>query len=335
MFYKYTLFIVAIIFLLPLLSFPVFAETIEVPAESLSLNEWFSPYQFESNTLDRYWKPENGALEETCSVAWVSGQKIEADNIAAMISHIYYRVLVKPDGSEQVIDQYFFPGNQQTSSATDSNCYTNTKSETPSESHETATSITCPVTHYYNKRSLPQKSIYIEGFGAYKIEVRHIEISGATVWKYAQPLPPPPPAPISVNIPEFRKGFADLQNLARSKGFNGGEDFNCQTKFTRILVSPSGQETQTEDPVGWANTNECSHSWMSFPPKSITANEQGTYNIELRYYGFGQLQPLRRINIGQFSGPQASGSQGPAKLTFTKDDVVDLYTANPPLLQIN
>ena len=149
MFYKYTLIAVVFLFLLPLLSFPVFAETIEVPAESLSLNEWFSPYQFESNTLDRYWKPENGAWEETCSVARVFGQKIEADNIAAMISHIYYRVLVKPDGLEQVIDQYFFPGNQQTSSVPDNDCRSYTRTETPSESHETSTLIiSCPVTHY-------------------------------------------------------------------------------------------------------------------------------------------------------------------------------------------
>lgn len=321
-----------IVFLFSLFSFPVFAEIIEAPAESLSLNEWFSPYSFNRESTDRYWKPVNGAWEETCSVARVFGQKIEADNIAAMLSHIYYRVLVKPDGSEQIIDQYFFPGNQPTSSATDSNCYTRTKSETPSEFHETATSITCPVAHYYNQRGLPQKSVYIEGIGMYKIEVRHIEIPGATVWKYAQPLPPPPTAPISVNIPEFKRWFADLQNLARSKGFNGGEDFTCQTKFTRIIVSPSGQETQTEVPVGWANTYECGGSWMSFPDKSITANEQGTYNIELRYYGLGQPQPLRRINIGQFSGPQPNSPQGPAKLTFTKDDVVDLYTANPQLL---
>ena len=100
--------VLAIVMILGLIQIGLAAELAEpvsttVPAIAISLDSWNSAYQsYYSGYGSSYNTPST---------------KMEGDNYYHLSTHIYYRVLVKPDGSEQVIDEYKFDNHNITSYA--------------------------------------------------------------------------------------------------------------------------------------------------------------------------------------------------------------------------
>ena len=168
---------------------------IDAPVESLSLRDWLAPsgtFEWGGNRgwhngvqsaygYENYWNDWNNDYTGW-SANLIFPEKVKADVAFTNPSHIYYRVLVKPDGSEQILDQYYFRGDQSTSTNPIAEFCKDTERTYDQYGREIETKIckTPYVTHYYNERTLPEKNIELSGEGKFKIEIRHIEIPGMT-----------------------------------------------------------------------------------------------------------------------------------------------------------
>ena len=142
------------------------AAPVDMPSEQLVLKDWLSPF--------RYYKCDGCSdTAKNFQTFTIDAAKIPADNLNSLPSHIYYRVLVAADGTEQVIDQFYFRGNESSWSAP----------ETLKPPSIGGTYIPATVTRYRNTKTLPAKTVDAAP-GTYRLEIRHIEISAATVANY-------------------------------------------------------------------------------------------------------------------------------------------------------
>lgn len=159
---KAALLVTALLLLLPCAAL---AESVDLPAERLVLKDWLSPFGY--SKCDNCNTPNFQTFS-------IGSAKITAQNMNSLPSHIYYRMLVYPNGTEQVVDQYYFRGNESAGSAPE-------KLKPPSQG---GTYSPDTVTHYYNNRTLPAITIDVGEPGNYRLDIRHIEIPAPTVANY-------------------------------------------------------------------------------------------------------------------------------------------------------
>jgi hypothetical protein len=301
-----------------LLAFFALAETVDLPEEKLTLKDWYSPYEF--NYLQMTEITRHGSfVSNERKQAFAGAGMVEAENNYALPSHVYYRVLVKPDGTEELIDQFFFKGDNFSSSARESppTLCKDTQNTTTNGDYVTRVNkdmrINCPLTHYYNNRSLPALKLKLSVEGLYRVEVRHIEIPAATAKKYFEPLVVY--HTLGFNSWKYHQ-FRDMIDYSRMC-------FSWDATFNRVVVAPSGREI----PAGSAKWRRDAYyydkSSLSIGYTTVALNEPGTYKVQLKWSCWrGEM----RVDIGSFAYTQA----GITRLkNATPDTVLDLYDAKP------
>lgn len=130
---------------------------ITIPSIEIELADWYSPSDFRTS------------YHPTSDFSYyysIPAKAFEGINYYDLGIHFYYRVLIHPDGTEEVIDSYKF----------DNHIPTRTEPNTDN----------CPGCgdyHYFAEYVIPEKTIYagdLDEEGEYKVELRHIEISAPT-----------------------------------------------------------------------------------------------------------------------------------------------------------
>ncbi|MEM5814492.1 MAG: hypothetical protein QXD77_01630, partial [Candidatus Aenigmatarchaeota archaeon] len=155
--------------ILLLLPCAALAVSVDIPSETVVLKDWLSPYGYIKTNQPAN---PNGRSFQTFTI---DSNKAVAENKVTLPSHIYYRVLVAADGTTTLVDQFYFRGNESTSSVYE-------KLKPPSQGGYYSPDT---VAHNYNKRTLPAKTIDVKP-GTYRLEVRHIEIAAPTVLNYVK-----------------------------------------------------------------------------------------------------------------------------------------------------
>jgi len=156
---------IAFAFLL-LLPCAALAVSVDIPSERLILTDWLSPFRY-------YQCTGCSPTAKNYQTFTIDAAKITAQNLNTLPSHIYYRMLVYPNGTEKLVDQFYFRGNESTGSAP----FT-LKPPSTGGTYSPAT-----VTRYYNNRTLNAAAIDVPP-GNYRLDVRHIVIPAATVANY-------------------------------------------------------------------------------------------------------------------------------------------------------
>lgn len=141
--------------------YPQITEHISIPSEKISLDSWTDPYDINTHTST------GGCGANSCNSneqkETSPSIKIASSNKYTLDTYIFYRVLVKPDGSEEIIDQYKY------------NNHISTRSE-PVQGQT-------GVNRYFAEYTLPEKILELKGAGDYTVEVRRIRIPALTAEK--------------------------------------------------------------------------------------------------------------------------------------------------------
>lgn len=197
---------------------PVFAKEIIIESEDIVLWPFLSPYDYTEKTDIKIDQDYSG---RTFSNGWHSTEnkeesftssKVAGENYEELRVHVYYRVLVHPNGEEEVIDSYKFDNSIATDkmevpckplyfssykrSPFDPD-YTleiegpiiqqcsggvcvDVKVRSDHRRKEKVSAEGCPEFLYKVEKEIPELKINVTDFGNYTIELREIKISQAT-----------------------------------------------------------------------------------------------------------------------------------------------------------
>lgn len=156
------------------------AQTIIIPEEKIELKSWNEPheqYHFHQSSHGNSWYYGEKSVPATSMIG---------ENYYGLSKYIYYRVLIYPDGSEEIIDQYLFD-NKNTTETVDTNCkWEESNSGGSDRGWFYFLRRGCAKYKYYSKHTIPEKTldVDVDEEGTYKIQLRKIEIPITTAEKY-------------------------------------------------------------------------------------------------------------------------------------------------------
>lgn len=144
---KLVMFLILIVFLFSISQAD--SKQIVVPEQTIQLEGWFSPYRYH----------EEGVTHEIIQTI----NKTAGENYYKLKTYIFYRVLIHPDGTEDIVDEYKFDN------------------KIPTQSFSIGT-----YTYNIAIHKIPEKKVDVEDEGEYKIELRRIVIPTPTADKYPE-----------------------------------------------------------------------------------------------------------------------------------------------------
>jgi hypothetical protein len=171
-----------------------FALEITVPSAPVQLKSWGDPYEYRNHYK---WQSYSGS-----NYGYYSGggfhrnyegrNRVVGQNYYELPVYIYYRVLIHPDGTEEIIDQFKFDSSKATSSIR-TDCVQYTYSFNPyysswgsgySGGYSENRRSGCSDHQYFSEYILPEKTIEVNDLGDYKVEIRYVEIPRLTHEKF-------------------------------------------------------------------------------------------------------------------------------------------------------